>query len=387
MLRQFIDRYFLSKGGHTVTFLGLDYAGKTTLLYLLKLNQVLPTISTFGFNVETVDVPLAGRRRRRLTCWDAGTGCGIHGVYPLLRMFVETSAGVVWVVDSTDRERIDESIETFSILVTGVTNNGIPILILATKQDLPGAMSVDEIRVKFARAISGRNAFVFGAALVQPDAIAALSAPFEWFIAAIQTPSTTTASKQPPVASENSDPLELDKKLSAWLARTETDTPPEEFIAQFLSAKLSAWDHYTHIRIAYVILTTYGRQKGKDMIFDGIEKFIARSSIASGRTYHVTMTYFWIQLVHLGIRNMPPSSALNASDITLVESFEPSPEDFIRFLLMNSHLLVGNLSLWTVFYSKDVMMSPEAKAGVVLPDKKPLPNLVVRDAISRVHVV
>ncbi len=133
---------------------------------------------------------------------------------------------------------------------------------LATKQDLPGTMSVDEIRVKFARAISGHNAFVFGAALVQPDVTAALSAAFEWFIAAIESPSTTSTSKQPPVNPGSSDPLELDRKLSAWLARTETDIPPEEFIAQFLSAKLSTWDHYTHIRIAYVILTTYGRQKG-----------------------------------------------------------------------------------------------------------------------------
>ncbi|KAK0475528.1 ADP-ribosylation factor [Armillaria novae-zelandiae] len=383
MLRQFIDRYFPSKGGHAVTFMGLDYAGKTTLLYLLKLNQVIPTISTIGFNVETVDVPLPGRRRRRLTCWDAGTGCGIHGVYPLLRMFVEMSAGVVWVVDSGDRERIDESVETLASVVIGVTNSALPILILGTKQDLPGAMYVDEIRVKFTRAISGRNALVFGAALVQPDAIAALSVAFEWFFTAIESPSATSTSKQPPVTPASPDSLELDRKLSTWLARTETDTPPEEFISQFLSVNLSTWDHYTHIRIAYVILTTYGRQKGKNMILDGIKNFIARSPIASGRAYHVTMTYFWIQLVHLGIRNMPPSSA-NASDATLVDSAEPSPEDFIRFLLMNSHLLTGNL--WTVFYSKDTMMSPEAKAGVVLPDKKPLPNLV-RDAISRVRPV
>ncbi|KAK0225362.1 ADP-ribosylation factor [Armillaria fumosa] len=382
MLRQFIDRYFPSKGGHAVTFMGLDYAGKTTLLYLLKLNQVIPTISTIGFNAETVDVPHPGRRRRRLTCWDAGTGCGIRGVYPLLRTFVEMSAGVVWAVDSTDRERIDESVETFASLVT---NSALPILILGTKQDLPGAMSVDEIRVKFTRAISGRNALVFGAALVQPDAFAVLSVAFEWFFTAIESPSTTSTSKQPPVTPANPDSLELDKKLSAWLARTETGTPPEEFVTQFFSANLPTWDHYTHIRIVYVILTTYGRQKGKDMIFNGIENFIARSSIASGRTYHVTMTYFWIQLVHLGIRNMLPCSASNVSDTMHVDSVEPSPEDFIRFLLMNSHLLAGNL--WTVFYSKDTMMSPEAKAGVIFPDKKPLPNLVVRDGISRMHSV
>lgn len=90
---------------------------------------------------------------------------------------------------------------------------------LATKQDLPGTMSVDEIRVKFARAISRRNAFVFGAALVQPDAIAALSAAFEWFIAAIESLSTTSTSKQPPVKPGSPDPLEFDKRLGTYRNR------------------------------------------------------------------------------------------------------------------------------------------------------------------------
>lgn len=42
--------------------------------------------------------------------------------------------------------------------------------------------------------------------------------------------------------------------------------------------------------------------------------------------------------------------------------------------------MIGNL--WADYYSKDVMMSVEAKQGPVLPDVKPLPNLIVRDAIS-----
>lgn len=42
------------------------------------------------------------------------------------------------------------------------------------------------------------------------------------------------------------------------------------------------------------------------MIFSGIEKYIAQSSQTRGRTFHVTMTYFWIQMVHFGICSMPP---------------------------------------------------------------------------------
>jgi hypothetical protein len=126
------------------------------------------------------------------------------------------------------------------------------------------------------------------------------------------------------------------------------------------------------------------------MIFDGIEQYIAKSTQTRGRTFHITMTYFWIQIVHFGIRSMPPlySSSTNAADssTTLVEAanktetLSPSLDDFSAFLMLNPYVMDGNL--WAAYYSKHVMMSLEAKSGVVLPDKKPLPNLVVRDALA-----
>ena len=82
------------------------------------------------------------------------------------------------------------------------------------------------------------------------------------------------------------------------------------------------------------------------------------------------MTYFWIQIVHLGIRNTP----------ALSDSTKPSLNEFARFLLVNPHVVDGNL--WSDFYSRDVLMSPEAKIAMVLPDKKALPNLVARDTIA-----
>jgi len=73
--------------------------------------------------------------------------------------------------------------------------------------------------------------------------------------------------------------------------------------------------------------------------------------------------------------------------MTLVEVSEEkkveassSLADFSAFLMFNPYVVDGNL--WADYYSKEVLMSPGAKTEVVLPDKKPLPNLVVRDAIS-----
>jgi hypothetical protein len=88
------------------------------------------------------------------------------------------------------------------------------------------------------------------------------------------------------------------------------------------------------------------------------------------------MTYFWVQIVHLGMHNIAASTHSNASGSPQAAS----PDLFPAFLLRNPYLADGNL--WADYYSKEVMMSPAAKAAMVLPDKKPLPNLVVRDAIQ-----
>jgi len=130
------------------------------------------------------------------------------------------------------------------------------------------------------------------------------------------------------------------------------------------------------------------------MIFDGIERYIAKSPITLGRKFHISMTYFWIQIVHFGIRSMPPMFPISTSDISLsnsmtlvdvkekekLETVSPSLADFSAFLMLNPYVVDGNL--WADYYSKDVLMSPAAKTGVVLPDKKPLPNLVIRDALQ-----
>ena len=116
------------------------------------------------------------------------------------------------------------------------------------------------------------------------------------------------------------------------------------------------------------------------MIFEGIEKYIAISPQTSGKSFHTTMTYFWIQIVHFGIRNMPPVPSDTTRSTPGPDHTNASPEDFAKFLLINPHVVDGNL--WADYYTKEVLMSPKAKAEMVLPDKKSLPSLVIRDTIS-----
>lgn len=50
-----------------IVLLGLDAAGKTTVLYKLNLGEVVHTIPTVGFNVETITY-----KNIEMTCWDIG---------------------------------------------------------------------------------------------------------------------------------------------------------------------------------------------------------------------------------------------------------------------------------------------------------------------------
>jgi len=80
---------------------GLDAAGKTTILYKLKLGEIVTTIPTIGFNVETVEY-----KNISFTVWDVG---GQDKIRPLWRHYFQNTQGLIFVVDSNDRDRIGEA--------------------------------------------------------------------------------------------------------------------------------------------------------------------------------------------------------------------------------------------------------------------------------------
>ena len=80
---------------------GLDAAGKTTILYKLKLGEVVTTIPTIGFNVESVEY-----KNICFTVWDVG---GQDKIRPLWRHYFQNTQGLIFVVDSNDRDRITEA--------------------------------------------------------------------------------------------------------------------------------------------------------------------------------------------------------------------------------------------------------------------------------------
>merc|ERR1719390_328238 len=97
------DRMINSKKEMRILMVGLDAAGKTTILYKLKLGEVITTIPTVGFNVEEVQY-----KNINFTVWDIG---GQDKIRKLWRYYYQNTQGLIFVVDSNDRERIGDARE------------------------------------------------------------------------------------------------------------------------------------------------------------------------------------------------------------------------------------------------------------------------------------
>ncbi|XP_072028065.1 ADP-ribosylation factor 1-like 2 [Amphiura filiformis] len=123
-----------------ILMVGLDAAGKTTILYKLKLGEIVTTIPTIGFNVETVEY-----KNISFTVWDVG---GQDKIRPLWRHYFQNTQGLIFVVDSNDRERIGEARDELNRMLQEDELKDAVLLVLSNKQDLPNAMNAAEVTDK-----------------------------------------------------------------------------------------------------------------------------------------------------------------------------------------------------------------------------------------------
>ncbi|XP_065060980.1 uncharacterized protein LOC135688176 [Rhopilema esculentum] len=122
-----------------ILMLGLDAAGKTTILYKLKLNENVTTIPTIGFNVETV-TPV---KNVTFTVWDVG---GQEKIRQLWRHYFQGTDGLIFVVDSADVPRLAEARqELMNIILHEDMTTHCPVVVLANKQDLPNAQRASSL--------------------------------------------------------------------------------------------------------------------------------------------------------------------------------------------------------------------------------------------------
>ena len=104
---------------------GLDASGKTTILYKLKWGQVVSFIPTIGVNMETVEY-----KNIKLTTWDVG-GDSLRRL--ICKPYYENSKGLIYVIDSSDKERIEYSKQELMKILEEEKLKDIPLLIYANK--------------------------------------------------------------------------------------------------------------------------------------------------------------------------------------------------------------------------------------------------------------
>ena len=121
-----LKRLLSSKINIRILMLGLDTAGKTTILYKLKLGENVSTVPTIGFNVETVEY-----KNINFTVWDVG---GQDKIRPLWRHYYINAKALIFVVDSSDRDRINEAKEELHRLMHDEELKDAILLVFANKQ-------------------------------------------------------------------------------------------------------------------------------------------------------------------------------------------------------------------------------------------------------------
>lgn len=141
--------YLFHKGNYFVLILGLDNSGKTTFLEHAKCNlnkgykqiDLNRIASTVGLNVGKIET-----NGVILNFWDLG---GQKELQLLWDKYFLEAHGVIWVVDSSDRNRLNESVEAFNNIIKNELLENLPMLFVINKQDIPSAMKPDEIIYAF----------------------------------------------------------------------------------------------------------------------------------------------------------------------------------------------------------------------------------------------
>lgn len=137
-------QYMLSKTEFHVLILGIEKAGKTTLLEKLKSiysnteglspDRIVPTV---GLNIGRVEVANA-----KLVFWDLGGQIGLRTIW---EKYYEEAHAIIYVIDASNPSSFENSKSALEKVLRHQDIRGAPLLILANKQDISEAVTSEEI--------------------------------------------------------------------------------------------------------------------------------------------------------------------------------------------------------------------------------------------------
>ncbi|EMR10551.1 hypothetical protein PNEG_01257 [Pneumocystis murina B123] len=121
-----------------ILMLGLDNAGKSTIVKKISGEDVTTISPTVGFNIKTLIWDCY-----KLNIWDIGGQKVLRGYW---RNYFECTDAIVWTVDLTDRMRVKECCEVLKILLKEDRLLGTSLLILGNKCDMESGMDIEELK-------------------------------------------------------------------------------------------------------------------------------------------------------------------------------------------------------------------------------------------------
>lgn len=145
-------KYIFQRDEYYILILGLDNAGKTTLLEQIKrkystkpykgmaFEKIGPTV---GMNIGTCDM-----KSDVMVLWDLG---GQEEIQSLWDKYYTECHGIIYVIDASDLQRLEESHKCFEKMIISCELDSAPLLVLANKQDKPGAVQADSVKEVFNR--------------------------------------------------------------------------------------------------------------------------------------------------------------------------------------------------------------------------------------------
>ncbi|KAM8811984.1 putative ADP-ribosylation factor-like protein 5C isoform 1-T1 [Rhynchonycteris naso] len=127
----------LGKQEHKVIIVGLDNAGKSTILYQFLMNEVVHTCPTIGSHVEEIVL-----RKTHFLMWDIG---GQEALRCTWNTYYSDAEFITLVIDSTDRDRLLTTWEELYKMLAHEALRDASVLIFANKQDMKDSMTTVEI--------------------------------------------------------------------------------------------------------------------------------------------------------------------------------------------------------------------------------------------------
>ena len=170
-----VSKYWRKKPDKRALMIGLDGAGKTTLMYKLKLGETIGTVPTVGFNVESLEF-----KSLTLTIWDLG---GQSKIRPLWNHYFKNTDAIIFVVDSEDRKRLEQAKEELWTVLANPILAHAPLLIFANKQDVAKATTVQTIvEVLGLEKLRGRKWYIQGCSATLGDGVSlGINTLVQWF--------------------------------------------------------------------------------------------------------------------------------------------------------------------------------------------------------------